>query len=151
MVLFNGAGFLIVVVTGLLSWGVCSVLSGGALLFGLTWIGLAGASAVFYDRLDPEEGFSAYWRWFNLAAGHRSRIAGLGVPLLFMPPVVMASAYIFPKIDGDKLPPAEFFLGAGIISVAVLVGGIVAQRLRQARPPDVGGDPGGERPGGPQG
>jgi hypothetical protein len=129
---FNLAGFIIATTMALLSWGLVSLNSAGAETFLLLWTGLSGTVALFYDRLDGAEGLRAYYTWLSRRP-HRSRIAGFGVPLVFMPALVLIFAVLFPTIDNAPLPSTFFFVVLGQIAVFLIVLVLAKHKLRSMR------------------
>jgi len=129
---FNLAGFVIATTTALLSWGLVYLNSAGVETFLLLWTGLSGTLALFYDRLDTAEGLRAYYIWMSRRP-HRSRLAAFGVPLVFMPALVLIFAVLFPTIDNDPLPSTFFFIVLGQIALFLIVLVLVKYKLKSMR------------------
>jgi hypothetical protein len=125
MVLFDLAAVAMGGLAMLLVWGIDTLVgpasSAAPLLAG--WLTLVCVAGVFYDRLSPDEGVRAYYRWAASLTGGAiaSRVAVLGVPLVVWPATACVFGVAFPLIHGDELPPAWFFSVGLLTPVALLI------------------------------
>ncbi|WP_236604875.1 hypothetical protein [Sandaracinus amylolyticus] len=87
------------------------------------WAAIVCIAGALYDRLAPDEGLRAYYRWVSASA---SRIALMGVPLVLWPALVAIFGAAFPLFRGETLPSPWFF------SVAVLTPLALALKARRA-------------------
>ncbi|AKF07599.1 hypothetical protein [Sandaracinus amylolyticus] len=121
MIFYNGVGLLLSVLAAAVAWGAVGPEDGATMA--AVWAAIVCVAGALYDRLAPEEGLRAYYRWVSAGA---SRIALMGVPVVLWPALVAVFGAAFPLFNGHAFPSPWFF------TVAVLTPLALALKTRRA-------------------